>query len=314
MSRRDKFRLVEVRPIQFLLYLALRAVVMIIDMFPFGTLPRISRALSRIIRMIDHKHVRIAAKNLARTPDVCPPDGIGSFIARVYDSVGLGFVEMLKLPRLLRHHDVSRYVKLLRFDVLDRCQEEGLGVIVVIGHLGNWEVGGLAVTMAGYPLQSLARPIDNPWIDRYLTRFRTQTGQRTIPRDRALGEMIRVLLKGGMLVVQVDQDARDLGVYVNFFGRPASTHRAPATLSLKYRAPVVLVNTYREGRMNYAVCSDPIYPDAFRDQSDPIQALSQAYTARFEGFVREHPDQWFWMHDRWKTAERVARLSPQPLV
>jgi KDO2-lipid IV(A) lauroyltransferase len=66
--------------------------------------------------------------------------------------------------------------------------------------------------------------------------------------------------------------------------------------------------------MNYAVCSDPIYPDAFRDQPDPIQALSQAYTARFEGFVREHPDQWFWMHDRWKTAERVARLSPQPLV
>src|SRR5690349_16725717 len=101
MSRRDKFRLVEVRPIQFLLYVGLRAVGMVVDMFPFGTLPRISKALSRVLRVIDRKHVRIAAKNLARTPDVCPPHRIRSFIARVYDHVGLGFVEMLKLPRLL---------------------------------------------------------------------------------------------------------------------------------------------------------------------------------------------------------------------
>jgi KDO2-lipid IV(A) lauroyltransferase len=221
---------------------------------------------------------------------------------------------MLKIPRLLRHHDVSRYVKLVRFDILERCRQEGLGVIVVIGHLGNWEVGGLAVTLAGFPIQSLARPITNPWIDRYLNRFRTQTGQRTIPRDRALGEMIRVLSKGGMLVVQVDQDARNLGVYVNFFGRPASTHRAPATLSLKYRSPVVLVNTYREGQINYAVCSEPIYPDGFRDRPNPVKALSQAYSARFEEFVRQHPDQWFWMHDRWKTAERVARTTAEALV
>jgi KDO2-lipid IV(A) lauroyltransferase len=314
VSRRKKFRLHEVRPVQFLLYLALRAAAMVIDMFPFRTLPRVSRVLSRFIRMIDRKHVRIAAKNLARTPEICPPDRIASFIRRVYDHVGLGFVEMLKIPRLLRHHDVSRYVKLVRFDILARCWKEGQGVIVVIGHLGNWEVGGLAVTLAGYPIQSLARPINNPWIDRYLNRFRTQTGQRTIPRDRALGEMIRVLSNGGMLVVQVDQDARNLGVYVNFFGRPASTHRAPATLSLKYRSPVVLVNTYREGRMNYAVCSEPIYPDGFRDRPNPVKALSQAYSDQFEAFVRQHPDQWFWMHDRWKTAERVARTTAEALV
>jgi KDO2-lipid IV(A) lauroyltransferase len=110
-----------------------------------------------------------------------------------------------------------------------------------------------------------------------------------------------------MLVVQTDQDAREAGVYVNFFGRLASTHRAPATLSLKYNAPIVLVNTYRENRVNYAVCAEPIYPDAFRRSDDPVKALTQAYSKQLEGFIREHPDQWFWMHDRWKTAERVTR-------
>jgi len=135
-----------------------------------------------------------------------------------------------------------------------------------------------------------------------------------IPRDRALGEMIRVLQRNKILIVQVDQDARQSGVYVNFFGRPASTHRAPATLSLKYNSPIVMANIYREGAMNYVVLSAPIYPDAFRDRPDPVKALTQAYSDRFEEFVRQHPDQWFWMHDRWKTAERVARTTTEALL
>jgi Kdo2-lipid IVA lauroyltransferase/acyltransferase len=314
VSRAEKFRFYEVRPIQFLLYLVLRVLIMIIDMFPYRMAPTIARALGRIIRTIDRKHVRIAAKNLEKSRGVCPTDQIPAFTEKVYESVARGFIEMLMLPRLMMRKQVSKYVTLVRYDLFDRCLKEGRGLIVIIGHLGNWEIGGLATTMAGYSIQSLNRPISNPWIDRYLLRFRTQTGQRMIPRDGALGEMVRVLRKGGMLVVQVDQDAREVGVYVNFFGRPASTHRAPATLSLKYNTPVVLVNTYREGLMNYAVATEPIWPDAFRDRPDPVKALTQAYSDRFEECVRQHPDQWFWMHDRWKTAERVARTTTEALV
>jgi len=69
------------------------------------------------------------------------------------------------------------------------------------------------------------------------------------------------------------------------------------------------VNTYREGQLNYAVCSPPLYPDAFRADPEPVLALTQALSDRFEGFVRQHPDQWFWMHDRWKSAERAARAA-----
>ena len=314
MSRRIKFRLHEVLAVQFFLYLVLRAGAMVIDMFPYRMAPGISKVLAKVIRLIDRKHVRIAAKNLEKSSGVCPSDQIPEFIERVYQHVGLGVVEMLMIPRLMKCHAVSRYVKLIGYDIFDRCMKDGRGVIVVIGHLGNWEIGGLATTLAGYPIQSLARPIDNPWIDRYLSRFRTQTGQKMIPRDHALGDMIRVLQRGGMLVVQVDQDARQVGVYVNFFGRPASTHRAPATLSLKYDVPIVLVNTYREANLNYAVCTDPIYPGDFRDLADPVKALTQAYSDRFEECVRQHPDQWFWVHDRWKTAERDARKTSEALV
>lgn len=307
-SKRD-FKLRRFPPLQFLVYLLLRAVVMVIDMFPYEMSPAIGRVLSRVIRLIDRKHARIAAKNLERSRGVCPPDEIPGFIDRVYDHIGLGFVEMLMIPRLMQRHAVERYVRLERFEIIDRALRDGKGIIVTIGHLGNWELIGLAVTLAGYRLNSLARPVENPWVDRYLNRFRTQTGQEIISKYHALGSMVRAIQRNELLVVQIDQDARHFGVFVDFFGRPASTHRSPAVLALKYGTPIAVANIFRDGGVHRAVLSDPLDPAAFRDQPDPVMALTQAYTAKFEECVRAHPDQWFWVHDRWKTAERAARAA-----
>ncbi len=305
-DRRD-FRLRQLPPFQFVSYLFLRSVLMVIDMFPYSMAPRIGRFLGRTLRHLDRKHVRIAAKNLEKSRGVVQPDEIPAFIDRVYEHLGLGFVEMLMTPRLMQRHEVSRYVTLDGFEPVSRFLKEGRGVIVAIGHLGNWELIGLAVTMAGYPLNSLARPMENPWVDRYLNRFRTQTGQRIIPKYHALGSMIRVLQRGEMLVIQIDQDARHAGVYVDFFGRPAATHRSAATLALKYGSPVFVADVHREGERHRVILSEAILPETFKGLPDPVQALTQAYTAKFEEFVRAHPEQWFWVHDRWKTAERQAR-------
>jgi KDO2-lipid IV(A) lauroyltransferase len=216
---------------------------------------------------------------------------------------------MLMLPGLMNRGRIEEFTRFERFDVADEVRRKGRGLIVVIGHLGNWEVIGLAICKAGYPLNSLARPIENPWIDRFLTRFRTQTGQKIIPKHHALGEMIRVLQRNEILIVQVDQNAKSAGVMTDFFGRPASTHRSPAILSLKYGTPIIVANIYREKGLHHCVLSDPIDPEAFRRQADPVQALTQAYTSKFEDCVRAHPEQWFWVHDRWKAAEK-AEATP----
>lgn len=309
-SSKREFKLRRFPPLQVLVYLLVRAVVMVIDMFPYEMAPAIGRVLSRVIRLIDRKHARIAAKNLERSRGVCPPDEIPTFIDRVYDHIGLGFVEMLMIPRLMQRHAVERYVRLERFEVIDRVLRDGKGIIVTIGHLGNWELIGLAVTLAGYRLNSLARPVENPWVDRYLNRFRTQTGQEIISKYHALGAMVRAIQRNELLVVQIDQDARHFGVFVEFFGRPASTHRSPAVLSLKYGTPIAVANIFRdEGGVHRCIVSDPLDPEAFRAHADPVKALTQAYTARLEDCVRAHPDQWFWVHDRWKTAERAARAA-----
>jgi len=307
------FRLRRVLPVQLFFYLLLRVVVMVVGMFPFSMAPAMARVLGRLFRLVDLKHARIAAKNLGLSPGVCPPERIPAFVDRVYEHLGLGFVEMLMIPRLMGLHGLSRLVRLERFDIVEQLLREGRGMIAVIAHQGNWELIGLGVTLAGYPLSSLARPIENVWIERYLERFRTQTGQRIIPKYHALGEMIRVLQRNEILVVQVDQDARHFGIFVDFFGRPASTHRSPALLSLKYGVPIIPVNIYREGGVHHCVVNEPLRPEEFRGRPDPAKALTQAYTARMEGYIRQHPDQWFWVHDRWKSAERAARDHPDQL-
>ena len=301
-SRPRTFKWRRTPPVQLLLYAVLRAVLMVAGMFPPSAALRGGRWLGRLLGLVDRTHRRVAVKNLERSRGICPPDEIPEFVDRVYANIGRTFVEMMMIPKLVDRLDTL--VRLERFHVVDDVRRLGKGMITVIGHLGNWELIGLAVCAAGHPLHSLARPIENPWVERVLTRFRTQTGQRIISKYRALGDMVRVIKDNEILIVQVDQDARKHGIYVDFFGRPASTHRSPAILSLKYGTPIVVANIYREDGVHYCVLSDPILPDAFRSRPDPVRALTQAYTDKVEECVRAHPDQWFWLHDRWKTAER----------
>jgi KDO2-lipid IV(A) lauroyltransferase len=300
--RRPTFKWRRTAPVQLLVYVVLRAALMIAGMFPRSMVLRGGRRLGRLLGVLDRTHRRVAVKNLERSRGVCPPDEVPEFVGRMYENIGWTLAEMMMMPKLI--DGIDRHVRLERFQIVDEVRRLGKGMITVIGHLGNWEVIGLAVCAAGHPLHSLARPIENPWVERYLHRFRTQTGQRIISKYDALGEMIRVIRRNEILIVQVDQDARKHGIYVDFFGRPASTHRSPAILSLKYGTPIVVADIFRKDGVHYCILSDPILPDAFRGRPDPVRALTQAYTEKFEACVRAHPEQWFWLHDRWKTAER----------
>jgi KDO2-lipid IV(A) lauroyltransferase len=313
-GKKREFRLLRWAPLQFLIYLVLRTVVMVVCMFPYRMAPGIGRFLAWVLRTIDRKHVRIALKNVRASAGYLETGDPDRFVRRVYRHLALGFVEMLMIPRMIQQNTLERHIRWIGFERLEALLAEGNGVIVTVGHLGSWEMIALAGGRRGYPLNSVARPIENRWVNDYLNRFRSSTGQEIISKYDAVGSMIRALKRKEVLVVQVDQDARHSGVYVKFFGRPASTHRSPAVLALKYGAPIVPLNIYREGNLHYAVAGETLRPEAYRDEADPVKAIVQAYTAQCESFIRAHPDQWFWLHDRWKTAERVARVDAQAVA
>jgi KDO2-lipid IV(A) lauroyltransferase len=177
----------------------------------------------------------------------------------------------------------------------------------VTGHCGHWEIAGYALGFTGFSTYAIARPIDNPYLDRFLRRFRERTGQRVLAKKGDY-DLLRELLAAGAAVGTLgDQDAGQRGLFVDFFGRPASTHKAIALLSLEYRVPLVVVGTPRIGEpLHYEVIvEDLILPEEYDGRRDAVPAITQRFTTALERLIRRHPEQYFWLHRRWKHQPKV---------
>jgi KDO2-lipid IV(A) lauroyltransferase len=198
---------------------------------------------------------------------------------------------------MLRRRDIDRMVRLENEHYFETALKKGRGAILVLPHLGNWELGGVAVSRHGYPLSSIARPMENRLLNRHLDSLRSEQNQIIIAKYNASARMAQELKSNRLLALLVDQHAGSKGLWVDFFGRPASTVKSPAILSLRYRSPIIPLKVVRDNGRHRVVMTEPIYPDQFRT----VEELTQAFTRRIELFVREHPEQWFWLHRRWKT-------------
>lgn len=303
MARQKTFRLRRFLPAQAAMYLMLRYVIAALDVFTYDFARRVGKLIGRIMYALDGKHRKIAVKNIERAEGMPKrPRDIHRLVRRVYEHFAVGAIETLLIPRMMSRGDLDRIVKLENFNLLDEALARGRGAIVVLAHMGNWEVGGLAVSRKGYDLSSIARPIENPFLDAYVNRLRKSTGQEIIPKHRAVRSMAESLKSNKILAILADQNARKNGIFVPFFGRPASTVRSPALMALKYGAPIFAVNLYRSGRNEYVCEMSPEIPiPKGLDREKTIEKITADVTARLESFIRQHPEQWMWLHARWKT-------------
>jgi KDO2-lipid IV(A) lauroyltransferase len=192
---------------------------------------------------------------------------------------------------------------------LQAALEMGRGVILVTGHYGNWEIAAAAVAARGVPIAAIVRRQGNRLVDARLDGLRRHLGVETIYQSDAPSRVPRVLRKGGVVGIVGDQDARRAGLFVPFFGRPASTHRGPALFALKLRAPVFACVARRlpgaVGR--YVVAGEQIDPPRTGELEADVRALTAALAARLEAEIREAPEQYFWFHRRWK-----SKPPPEP--
>lgn len=203
-------------------------------------------------------------------------------------------------------------------DLLDRALARGRGAVAVIAHLGNWEVAGMAATQTGYPIVSVARPLHNPVLDRYFDVARRRSGQRIVSKRGSFHQLVRALRHNRVVIIPSDQWPKR-GVEVQFLGRTTLALRSPALLALRCGAPILPINVYRAGSarpVHRVEITPAIEPEDFRNHADPVQAITQQIARRLEAFVREHPGQWMWMHDRWKSivVARPARSNRVPVV
>jgi KDO2-lipid IV(A) lauroyltransferase len=164
-------------------------------------------------------------------------------------------------------------------------------------------MGGYLLGMLGFATHAIARKLDNPYLNEFLLhRFRQRTGQQILYKDGDFDRIQATLASGGGVATLGDQDAGARGLFVDFFGRPASTHKAIALLALEFNAPMVVIGVPRlGGDLRHAIVAEElILPEEFAGRADAVKAITQRFTAALERLARRWPEQYFWLHRRWK--------------
>lgn len=223
-------------------------------------------------------------------------------IARAsYEHLGRTTIETALLPAYSREQIVAMFERVDGWDVVERARAKGKGMLIVSGHLGNWELAGAFVAASGVPLEAVARGMENPLFDRYITETRRSIGMTVIHDSDAVRRVPRATREGHAVAMLVDQGAAGLASsWVPFFGRLAKTPRGPAVFALRLGAPVVFATALRQPSGKYVMHYEevPVHPTG--DREADIDRIVADYTSTLERWIRRAPEQYFWHHRRWK--------------
>jgi KDO2-lipid IV(A) lauroyltransferase len=292
------------KAVDFAVYFGVRVVIAVVQALPPRAARAIAHGLAWLAYHVDRRHRAVAADNLRRAfpgryddPAAC--DRAVRAVYRHFFTVGL---EIVQLPRTLCVGNWRRTLEMVNAAPIVNALLSGRPLLVVTGHFGNWELAGYVLGLFGFTTYAIARPIDNPYLDTWLRRFRQKTGQRLLAKNGDFERIQGLLESGGVVATLADQDAGPRGVFVDFFGRPASTHKAVALLALEYNVPLVVAGTprVREPMFYQVIVEEVIDPAEYAGRPDAVPALTQRYTAALERLIRRHPEQYFWLHRRWK--------------
>jgi KDO2-lipid IV(A) lauroyltransferase len=269
-----------------------------------GRAPQLSERLGASLGGLAHRlgwRRRVVESQLAHSYPESGADWVRSTARSSYEHLGR---EWLGLPALVRGgvDEVRRRVDFAEGrEALQAAFEEGRGVVVVSGHFGNWELAGSALAAFGFPVDAVWQRLKNERLSRFLEETRERLGMQLIERRNAWDRMMDSLTAGRVLAFVADQDARRSGVFVPFFGRLASTHRAPALLALRAGTPFFVGGAQRIEPRRYRAWTVRLEPPAGVDGKQQVLELTRMWTSELERRIRLSPEQYFWHHRRWKT-------------
>ncbi len=291
---------------RYIEYITVLLLVKLFSVLPYKLGSDIGGIAGRLGYYVDLRHRRIALSNLKIA---FPEEGekrIAFIAKKAFENLGRSATEVIhiatrKAPLICKV--IHNWITVEGRDNLDLALKREKGVILITAHFGNWEILGIATAAFGLPLNVIARPLDNLWIDRIITSMRSVTGARVIQKKGALRNILKGLKHGECVGILIDQNAsRREGVFVDFFGHPASTNRGPALIAMKSGAPVIPFYIIREGRYRHRIYfGQEVRLQKSGDVERDAIENTGIFTKVIESYIKEFPGQWFWMHQRWKT-------------
>ena len=288
-----------------LVYLALRVVSMAVHSWGPSVSLNLAKAFGSALFHIDKKHRDRAMGNLRRSFPEKSQREIRKLAHESMQHMCMLVIEVLFTTRLIRIDTWATHVALGNFAaVLQLLLRKKQSLIMLTGHYGNWEILGYVLATLGFPTTSVARPLDNRYVSDFVFGVRERTGQKIIHKKGATAEVADVLEGHGVVGFIADQNAGSKGLFVDFFGRKASTYKSIGLLAMNYEAPVIIGYARRTGARPFhfeCAMQDIIWPADWKDQDDPLRYITQRYTKAIEDVVRKDPAQYLWVHRRWKT-------------
>jgi KDO2-lipid IV(A) lauroyltransferase len=225
-----------------------------------------------------------------------------SLALRVFQNLGKNVVDAVRLKNM-KWEDIDRIIEIEGLQHLDQAYRQGKGVIALTGHIGNFELLAAWFSLKGYRVSVIGRELYDPRLDRLLVENRERIGLENIPTTAGVKSIVKALKSGRALGVLADQDSsRVRGVFVDFFGIPARTPVGPILLPYKTGSPIIPMAIVRQGKNRYRIIVKPEVQLVFsEDREKDIVEVTQRCAKVLESIIREYPDQWLWMHDRWKS-------------
>jgi len=235
------------------------------------------------------------------------PEEIMALARSVFRHFGAAVADAVRVP-LLSPDQLTRLVRVQGEEHLSAALAAGRGAIILTAHFGNWELLASWISRRGYPLKVVGRSAYDPRLDRMIVAGRQQAGYTNIARGKATREIVRTLHQNQCLGLLIDQDTQVEGVFVDFFNRPAHTAIGPAVLSKKFGAAVIPSFIHLLPDDTYQIEFFPAIKWAdgegvSTDWTAPVQQCSNV----IEDMIRRHPEQWVWMHERWKKTPYAAK-------
>jgi len=273
----------------------------IIGKIPHRHLVGLGKILGSAVYLLDVPHRRIVRRNLQFAHHHWNREKVKNISRRVFQNLGISFLEFLQMATLSREQLLGR-LRVVGLENLQTALECNKGLIIVSAHLGSWETGLLFFCCyIQQPFLGVAKKIRFAPLNRWVHRLRNRFGIKIVYKKGALPEMRRMLRRGGVIGLLVDQSRRSEGVDVNFFGRRVTATPAAAFLAIRCQSPVLPIFCVRDnnGRLTVVV-KPPLEMKRSGDLRSDIQTNTQIITDVVEKAVRKYPDQWFWVHKRWK--------------
>ena len=264
-----------------------------------------SRKLSGLLTFIFYYLVPIrketVIKNITNAFPEYDEKKIQSIAYNTYKSFLTAFIEILYLPKISRQ-ELKAAVNCSNKDLIETKFKEEKGVILLSAHFGNWEYVAASVALQlNIPFSVVVKPQRNPYVSDWMNNVRTRWNNDVVSLGLSIRKIYQTLKEKKIVAMVADQRGPQESIKVEFFGRKVSVHMGPAALALKTGSPILYGIPVRQKNYSYKIVMHEISKDNLpEDDEEKIIELSQRHTAYLESFIREHPEQWLWMHKRWK--------------